>query len=82
MKKLFKKTSNLLLFVSCSMIILYTIASFLLQFYTGYEISSTLTTAFYSYWSVEILSLMAIKNTKTKYQNQNEEPEEEEIIED
>lgn len=76
-----KKVSNVMLVFICIAICLYTAASFLLQALTGYEISSQLTISFFSFFAVELASLASIKNSKTKYQNQ-EETIEEEIIED
>lgn len=44
----------------------YTIAAFILQFVTSVEISSTLTTAYFAFWTVEIISLAGIKTIKVK----------------
>lgn len=63
------------------MIILFTICSFLLQIFFNQEISSTLCTSFYLFWSTEIISLAAIKTSKVKHNYDVSEPEEE-IIED
>ena len=59
-----KKVSNILLVVICTMITLYTIAAFVLQFFTSVEISSTLTTCFFSFWAGELLMLCGIKISK------------------
>ncbi len=59
-----KKTSNVMLVVVCLMIILYAIASFVLQFFTQVEISPTLTTAWFSFWGAEVISLAGIKISK------------------
>jgi ABC-type multidrug transport system permease subunit len=47
-------------------IMLYTVAAFILQFFTSVEISSTLTTAYFSFWTIEIISLAGIKTMKVK----------------
>lgn len=64
------KTSKLMLILICVMIILYTTASFALQWIAGYEISSQLTISFFTFWAVELINLAAIKNTKVKYQEE------------
>ena len=61
-----KKVSNIMLVLICSMIILYTAAAFMLQYYTNVEISPTVTTAWYAFWSVEVCNLMIIKCVKIK----------------
>lgn len=62
-----KKVSNIALVVVCVMIFLYTVASLVLQYHTGVEVSSTLTTAWFSFWGVELVNLMIIKTNKVKY---------------
>jgi hypothetical protein len=49
------------------MIISYAIATFALQYFAQVEISPTLTTAWFSFWGVEIVSLAAIKTSKVKH---------------
>lgn len=58
------KTSNLVLFATIVAIILYTIACLYIQYNIGMEVSSTLTTLWYSFWTVEIVALTGIKVTK------------------
>ena len=41
----------------------YTVAGIIVQMVTSTEISPTLTTAWYSYWTVEIVALAGIKIT-------------------
>ena len=77
-----KKVSNIMLVVVCSMIILYTIANFVLQYFTSVEVSPTLTTAWFAFWGSELIALTAIKTTKVKYQNKIEEYTEEEYSEE
>ena len=62
-----KKVSNIMLVLICTMIILYTAAAFLLQYFAQCEISSTLTTAWYAFWGTEIVALAAIKCAKVKH---------------
>ena len=66
-QKLKRKVSNIMLVLICTMIILYTIAAFILQYYTSVEISPTVTTAFFSFWGVEIVNLAIIKTSKLKH---------------
>ena len=79
-----KKVSNIMLVLICTMIILYTVATFGLQYFTSVEISPTLTTAWFAFWATELVALAAIKNQKIKhdYNNKEETIEEEEVIED
>lgn len=56
--------SNIALLASVISIILYTIVSLIIQASTGIEVSSTLTTLWYSFWTVEITALTGIKITK------------------
>lgn len=65
MKK--KKVSNIMLVLICAMIILYTAADFALQYFAGVEVSPTLTTAWFTFWTVEIVALAAIKTSKVKH---------------
>ena len=55
-------------------IILYTIAAIILQFY-GYELSPTLTTAYFSFWGIELIAIATIKVTKTRSQSEKESGE-------
>lgn len=72
-----KKVSNIMLVLICTMVILYTIAAFALQFFTQIEISPTVTTAWYAFWGVELINLTLIKTSKIKHGvDQTLEPEE------
>lgn len=75
------KVSNVMLVIIVVMVILYTVASFVLQFFTSVEISSTLTTCFYAFWGTELAMLAGIKTSKIlkKQDEDNEEdlPEDE-----
>ena len=58
-----KRKSDYVLVASILAIVLYTVAGIVVQIITGSEISPTLTTAWYSYWTVEIVALAGIKIT-------------------
>jgi biotin transporter BioY len=62
-----KKVSNIMLVIICTMIILYTVADFGLQYFTSIEVSPTLTTAWFAFWGTELVALAAIKTTKVKH---------------
>lgn len=68
-----RKVSNIMLVVIVMAIIGYFIANFWLQYSMGLEISPTLTGCWFSFWGVEVVSLAAIKNNKTKYHLENEQ---------
>ena len=57
---------NYILFISITAVIVYTVAAFILQFVGNGEISATLTTCFYSFFGVEILTLASITKHKNK----------------
>jgi hypothetical protein len=59
-----RKTSTVMLVVIVTSIILYTIGAFFIQYHTGVEVSSTLTTCWFSFWGVEILAITGIKISK------------------
>lgn len=61
-----KKVSNVMLTIIVIAIVGYAIANFVLQYQMGMEISSTLTTCWFSFWGVEIAALTSIKLIKTK----------------
>jgi hypothetical protein len=67
MNKPKKKVSNIMLVLICFMIIAYTTADFALQYFAGVEVSPTLTTAWFAFWTVEIVALAAIKTSKVKH---------------
>lgn len=80
MKKM--KVSNLMLVLICTMIILYTVANFALQYFTSIEVSPTLTTAWFAFWGVELINLTLIKTTKVKHGQDSSNYVEDEVIED
>lgn len=59
--------SDIIVFLSIFAIIIYTIGAFIMQFMGLMEISSTLTTCWYAFWTAEVISLASIKNSKTKH---------------
>ena len=67
MEKQKKKVSNIMLVLICVMIIIYTVANFVLQYFTSIEVSPTLTTAWFAFWGTEIIALTAIKTSKVKH---------------
>jgi len=75
------KVSNVMLVIIVLAITIYTIASFILQFVTAVEISGTLTTCFFAFWSAEVISLAGIRVSKV-YKSKKEEdlPESEEEV--
>lgn len=58
------KTSNKVLIASILAVVLFTIACMYIQYVTSVEISSTLITLWFSFWTVEIVSLAGIKVSK------------------
>ena len=77
-----KKFSKIIVVLSVILILIYTIAAFVLQFVCGVEVSPTLTTCFYTFWAVEMLSLAGVKARKVKYENTYEENAESEELEE
>ena len=64
------KTSTVMLVIICIMIILYAVADFALQYFTGVEVSPTLTNAWFAFWGTEIVALAVIKTSKVKHGKQ------------
>lgn len=78
-----KKVSNRMLVVSVFNILWFTIVAIILQFKTTVELSSTLITSWYAFWTCEIFALAGIRIGKAKYCNKdNEDTEETEVDED
>ena len=71
-----RKVSNIMLVLICTMIILYTAADFALQYFAGVEVSPTLTTAWFAFWTVELVALAAIKTSKVKHGQDTKSTEE------
>lgn len=73
-EKKVRKVSNVMLFTIVLAVVVYVIASFWLQYTTGYSIDSTITAAWFSFWGAEIVALAAIKTSKLKHKkDENEE---------
>lgn len=66
MKKL-KKVSNIVLIAACVAVVSYAAVAVIAHFVTGFELSPTLTTAWFGFWGVEIIALATIKNCKVKH---------------
>lgn len=62
-----KSVSKMMLVFIVIAIVLYTAADFALQYFTGIEVSPTLTTAWFAFWGAEIVSLAIIKTSKVKH---------------
>ena len=74
-----KKVSNIMLIIVVIAIVGYVVASFMLQYSTSTEISSTLTTCWFSFWTIEILSLAGIKISKVRKEHIIEHMEEDNL---
>ena len=70
-----KKFMDRMVVLSAFMIIIFTVAAIVLQFVTQVELSGTLITCWYAFWTAEIFSLMSIKNTKTKHRVKDDQEE-------
>lgn len=75
MNKPKKKVSNIMLVIICTMIILYTVADFALQYFVSIEVSPTLTTAWFAFWGTELVALAAIKTSKLKHNKDENQTE-------
>lgn len=77
-KKEKKKRSfaDYIVFVSIFMVASFTIAAFVLQFRGMIEVSSTLTTCWFAFWTVEIVALAAIRTSKVKNKYDEQKKEE------
>lgn len=65
-----KEVSKVMLVFIVLAIVLYTIADFVLQYFTSIEVSPTLTTCWFAFWGTEIIALAAIKTSKVKHQQE------------
>lgn len=61
-----KKVSNIMLVITVIAIVGYVIADFVLQYKVGVEVSPTITTCWFAFWSAEIFTLAGIKISKVK----------------
>lgn len=61
-----KKVSNIMLIIIVVAIVGYVAADFILQYKAGIEISPTITTCWFVFWTSEVLALMGIRISKVK----------------
>lgn len=61
-----KKVSNIMLVVSVIAVLSYVVAAFWIQLMTGAEISPTVTTLYFSFWTIEVWNMSRIKINKIK----------------
>jgi uncharacterized membrane protein len=59
-----RRISNIMLVIVVAAIIVYTVASFWIQYKTGVPVDATLTTCFYTFWGSELIALTGIKISK------------------
>lgn len=77
-KKKDRSFADYIVFISIGAVSVFTIAAFILQFKGLMEISSTLTTCWFAFWTVEIVALAAIRTSKVKNEyDKTKETEEE-----
>lgn len=69
------KVSNVMLAIIVIMIVGYVIASFVLQYHTSIEMSPTITTCWFAFWTVEIVALAGIRISKV-FKTKNHDDEE------
>lgn len=69
-----KKVSNIMLVIVVIAIVGYAVANFVLQYHMGVEVSPTLTTVWFAFWTSEILALTSIKRGKIKRESENAYP--------
>lgn len=78
-KKKRMTASRVVLLVAIIAIILFTASCLYVQYGTSTEVSSTLITCWFTFWTAEIFSLAGIKITKVRHITDAQETEEEEI---
>lgn len=62
-----KKVSNIMLVIIIIAIVGYVAADFILQYKAGIEVSPTITTCWFVFWSTEIVAITGIKLSKVKH---------------
>ena len=62
-----KKVSNIMLIISVVAVLGYVAAAFWVQLMTGTEISPTVTTLWFAFWTSELWALTSIKRNKIKH---------------
>ena len=70
--------ADYIVFLSIIAVTGFTVAAFVLQFKGLMEISATLTTCWFAFWTVEIIALASIRNQQTKNNYKNKEGENDE----
>ena len=78
-KKRKKHFSDYIVAAAITAIGVYTAAAVTLQFCGLMEISPTLTTCWFGFWTVEIVALAAIKGGKVKHGNKKTDDEKEDV---
>ena len=61
-----RRFSSIMIVVIVINIVAYVLASFWIQYNTGVEMSPTITTCWFSFWTIEIVALTGIKISKVK----------------
>lgn len=74
------KTATKFVISAVIAVLVYTVASFIVLFQTGQNIEASLTMAYFSFWTAEIIALASIKNTKTKKGKKKKKQEETENV--
>lgn len=64
--------ADYIVYISIAAVTLFTIAAFVLQFKGLMEISATVTTCWFAFWTVEIVALAAIRTSKVKHNYEKE----------
>ena len=78
-KKRKKHFSDYIVAAAITAIGVYTAAAVTLQFCGLMEVSPTLTTCWFGFWTVEIVALAAIKGGKVKHGNKKTDDEKEDV---
>lgn len=64
--------ADVIVYISIIAVVVFTVAAFVLQFKGLMEISPTVTTCWFAFWTVEIVALAAIKTSKVKHDYEKE----------
>lgn len=64
--------ADYIVYISIAAVTLFTVAAFVLQFKGLMEISATVTTCWFAFWTVEIVALAAIRTSKVKHNYEKE----------
>lgn len=77
-KKTKRSFADNIVYISIIAVVAFTVAAFILQFKGLMEISSTVTTCWFTFWTAEIVALAAIKTSKVKHDYDGEDEEQNE----